>query len=156
MTGPLRRVDDEALMAELTELLAPVTEPPPSVLAALRELFTWRTVDAELAAMVYDSLLDAAPARTRAAAQPRILVFEAGGLTIEVEVDARPSGRRLLGQLVPGQAAELELRCDGDPIAATADELGRFTMPLPAASQRVSLRCRLRDGTEVETAVTVI
>ena len=149
---------DDLLLDELATLLGPQHEPPPEVLHAAREVFTWRTVDAELAALTYDSLLDEAPVGVRAAAQPRILTFEAEGLTIEVELDATPSGRRLLGQLVPAQAADLELLADGQVVATcVADELGRFVVTLPPApSRRVVLRCRLADGTVVVSEYATI
>lgn len=148
--------DDAALLAELDALLLARSEPPAHVLHAARESFTWRTVDAEIADLTYDTLLDDVTT-TRAADQPRILTFEANGLTIEVELDASARGRRLLGQLVPGQPAELELRSDGAVIGtATADELGRFVLALPDAPQRVSLWCRLPDGERVESASAVL
>jgi hypothetical protein len=149
--------DDDALLDELATLLGPSNEPPPEVLHAAREVFTWRTVDAEIAALTYDSLLDDAPVGVRAAAQPRILTFEAGGLTIEVEVDATPSGRRLLGQLVPAQAAELELLGDGEVLAAASvDAMGRFSVALPRQRCRVTLRCRTPCGMTVESASAVV
>ncbi|MBC8090855.1 MAG: hypothetical protein H7Y15_02735 [Pseudonocardia sp.] len=146
--------EDSALLAELSALL--VREPPADVLYAARESFTWRTVGAEIAALQYDSLLDDT-VTTRAGGQPRILTFEVHRLTIEVELDTTPSGRRLLGQLVPAQAAELELR-SGDRVLATgtADELGRFIVALPTATGRVTLRCLLSDGTTVETASATV
>jgi hypothetical protein len=148
---------DEALLAELAQALTPLTTPPPEVVEAGRQSFTWRTIDAELAALVYDSLLDDEPATARSAPGPRFLTFESGELTIEVEVDPAPAGRRLLGQIVPPQAAELELRPGtGAPVSATADALGRFTIPLPQAVQRVGLRVRLADGTEIELPSTLV
>lgn len=149
MTGPS---DDDLLLSELGELLVGHAGPPREVVDAAVELFTWRSVDAELAALAFDSLLDNGPALARAAAQPRIITFEAAGLTIEAEVDAGPAGRRLLGQLVPAQPAELELRTQGDPILGQADDHGRFVIALPACRQRVSLRCRLGDDTVVDAA----
>jgi hypothetical protein len=148
MTGP----SDDALLADLARLLRPRTEPPAEVVDAAKELFTWRTIDAELAALTYDSLLEGEAAGARASAQPRILTFEADGLTVEVEVDSGPGGRRLLGQLVPAQAAELELRSAGEPVHGSADELGRFVIALPPTRQRVSLRCRTAGGATVDTA----
>jgi hypothetical protein len=148
---------DRALLDELAALLRGQNEPPPEVLHAARETFTWRTVDAEIAALAYDSLLDDAPSTVRAAAQPRILTFEADGLTIEVELDATASGRRLLGQLIPAQAADLELRSGEDVLASCAsDDFGRFAISLPARGRRVSVRCRLADGRTVESASAVI
>ncbi|WP_300012452.1 hypothetical protein [Pseudonocardia sp.] len=144
---------DRALLDELAALLRGRNEPPPEVLDAAREVFTWRTVDAEIAALTYDSLLDDVAVAVRAAAQPRILTFESDGLTVEVELDATPSGRRLLGQLIPAQAAELELRSAETVVGSSvADDLGRFAVPVPSGTARVWLRCRLADGTVVETA----
>ena len=148
--------EDPVLLAALSALLARHNEPPADVLYAARESFTWRTVDAEIAALHYDSMLDDT-VTTRAGDQPRILTFEVSRLTIEVELDTTPSGRRLLGQLVPAQAAALELR-GGDTVLATgtADELGRFVVTLPTRDSHVSLRCLLADGTAVETASVVM
>ncbi len=150
--------DDAALLGELAAVLGPQHEPPPEVLHAAREVFTWRTVDAEIADLTYDSLLDDAPATVRATAQPRILTFEIAALTIEVEVDASQSGRRLLGQLVPAQEAGLELLgVDGEVLSTgAADAMGRFSVALPRERCRVTLRCRLADGTTVESASAVI
>lgn len=148
--------EDDLLIGELARVLRSRTEPPPEVVATARELFTWRTIDAELAELTYDSLLDDTPTLARSAGQPRIMTFEAGSVTIEVEVDTAPGRRRLLGQLVPAQEAELMLR-DGDPsIVGRADAMGRFILPLPGRPVRMSLRCRLADGTTVETATAVL
>lgn len=149
--------DDDVLLDELATLLGPQHEPPPEVLHAAREVFTWRTVDAEIAALTYDSLLDDAQAMVRAAGQPRILAFEIAALTIEVEVDASPSGRRLLGHLVPAQAAELQLRSDHEVVGTgSVDDYGRFVMDLPDSPCRLSLRCLLAGGVSVESASAVI
>lgn len=151
-TGP----HDDDLLDGLAGLLAPRTEPPPEVLYAAREVFTWRTVDAEIAALAYDSLLDDA-ATTRATAPPRLLSFETADRTIELELDTGPSGRRLLGQLDPAGEAELELRAGGEVLAAArSDALGRFVLPLPEQAARVSVRCRPDGGPAVESAPTVV
>ncbi len=146
--------DDETLLGELGRLLGRVAGPPSEVVTASRGLFTWRTVDAELAELVHDSLVEAA-AGTRAGAQPRILTFETDGLTVEVEVDETPGARRLLGQLVPAEAAELELRSVGEPVRGRADEMGRFVLALPAQHTRASLRC-VRPGGAVDTAWVIL
>ncbi|MBW0113936.1 hypothetical protein [Pseudonocardia abyssalis] len=149
--------DDTALLDELAALLGPQHEPPPEVLHAARATFTWRTVDAEIAALTYDSLLDDAPVGVRASAQPRILTFEAGALTIEVELVTAPAGRRMLGQLVPAQEAELELLGDGEVLfTGSADALGRFSVQLTREPRRVTLRCRTAAGATAESASTVL
>lgn len=150
--------DDDALLHELGQVLRRLTEPPAEVLAAARGLYDLRELDAELAALTYDSMLDDASTGTRATGGPRILTFVAGELTIEVEVDPSPWARRLLGQLVPAQAAELELRtADGTSLtAATADEWGRFVLGLPSDRQAVRLRVTTTVGEAVDTAPTAI
>jgi len=45
-------MDDELLLDCLARALDDTDGPPPSVEAAARELLTWRTVDAELAALL--------------------------------------------------------------------------------------------------------
>ncbi|MCO1661101.1 hypothetical protein [Pseudonocardia humida] len=151
----LTDLDDDALLAELARVLERVSAPPPEVVEAAKGLFTWRTVDAELAELTHDSLIAQRELGVRAAGQPRILTFEAGGMTVEVEVDDVPGARRLIGQLTPPGRADLELRSADDTvvgsIVGSADELGRFVLDLPAGKQRSSLR--IRRGAEVtETA----
>lgn len=142
--------DDAALLDELAALLGPQHEPPPEVLHAAREAFTWRTVDAEIAALTFDSLLDDEPAGVRSAATAtRTLTFESDRATVEVEVEGRDSGRRLVGQLVPPQTAELELTVDGVVARAAADDLGRFVLPLPADPRLARLLVLLTDGTRI-------
>ena len=146
--------DDAVLLAELGRLLRTLDGPPPEVVQAGKELYAWRTVDAELAELVYDSLLDDGPALVRSAGEPRILSFRAGRLTIEVEVDERAEGRRLVGQLVPPQVADLELRTGtGEAVAGTrTDAVGGFVLDLPRLSGPLVVRCRLDDGSLVDSS----
>ncbi len=145
--------EDALLLDELAVLLAADHEPPPDVLHAARESFIWRTVDAELAELTHDSLIDHAAAGIRSAGGPRILTFEAAVSTIELEIDETPGGRRLIGQLVPPGPAELELHlADGSPgTRSSADELGRFVIALAARPVQARLRVSLPDGSAVES-----
>lgn len=99
-----------------------------------------RSVDDEPAALVYDSNLDAdLLAAVRAGGRNvRQLTFEARYLVLEMEVS---STGRLVGQVVPPQAALVELRHRGGTTPLEADELGCFHVPaLPEGP--VSFRCR--------------
>jgi hypothetical protein len=146
-------LSDDELLAELAGVLTTVSGPPPEVVSAARDLFTWRTVDAELAELAHDSLVDAAGAGVRAIGQPRILTFETDGLTIEVEVDETPGARRLIGQLTPPGPGSLELRTSpGAPVRGEADELGRFVLGLPPGRLLSSLRVEPATGPVAETA----
>jgi len=150
--------DDDALLAALAGALEPDLDPPAGVLDAARASFTWRTIDAELAALTHDSLLDDERSGVRSADEPRILTFETDGVTIELEVDRTPGARRLIGQVVPPQAADLALIVDGAPTGTSthADEWGRFTLPLPDGEVRIALDVRLADGTAVRSSTVSV
>lgn len=142
---------DDILLDELRALAREHDPVPQRVLDAARGSYTWRTIDAELAALVYDSALDAeALAAVRSADTVRLLTFETDELAIELEVTAVEERRRLQGQLVPPGPGFVELRHGGGTLELEADELGRFSAEVDAGP--ISLRCRReRDGAVVET-----
>src|SRR3954470_17810269 len=115
MSEDINRGDAEVL-AELRSVIDQVDAVPADVVAAAKASFTWRTVDAELAQLAeltFDSLVDEdAGVLVRGGEQPRLLTFGAAGVEIEVEATATASGRsfRLLGQVVPPAAGQLEVR----------------------------------------------
>lgn len=143
--------DDERLLAELRRLATVLDPVPPDALAAARSAIAWRTMDAELAELTGDPV--AGPrlaAGVRGAPAPALLSFEAGDFAVEVEVEVADGGeRRLLGQVVPPAAGDVEVRHGGEPVAVDVDALGRFSAPGIAAGP-VSLRCRV-GGRVVET-----
>jgi len=99
-----------------------------------------RSVDDEPAALVYDSDLDADMfAAVRASTtSARQLTFKARDLELEMELSG---AGRLVGQVVPPQAAEVEVRHRGGTIGLETDELGFFHLgALPPGP--VSFRCR--------------
>jgi|GEM_PF-317277 len=108
--GPYDEAVNHELLAELAAVMRPRLEPPPQVLDAARQSFTWRTVDAELATLTHDSLIDAGPVLARSSASPRILTFEVAAVQIEMEVEAATSGHRLLGQITPPAEVDVALR----------------------------------------------
>lgn len=133
---------DESLLAELREVVNRVDPVPAESVAAARAGFVWRTIDAELAQLTHDSVLDAdRMALVRGVGAPDLVTFEAPGLTVEVETVAAAGGLRLLGQLVPAQAGRVEIRHAGGSTEVEADDMGRFAADgLPPGP--VSLRCR--------------
>ncbi len=145
----------ERLWQELGVVIAHASPVPPEVIQGGRDSFTWRTIDAELAALAHDSDADdPAGALVRAADTPRMLTFEAPGLTVEVEVVVVGSRRRLIGQLDPPQRASVTVRRhQGSSVTVEADALGRFrTEDLPAGLS--SLRCHLAGTEEAASVVT--
>lgn len=140
--------DDEQLYTELGEALRTADAVPGRFVEAGKAAFAWRTVDAELAQLSYDSAVDGVPAGTRAEpAALRSLTFAASGLTIEVEL----TEDALLGQVVPPQPGSVELRQkDGSTMTVPVDEVGWFVVrPLPTGLFR--LLVRTADGRAVLT-----
>ncbi len=147
---------DEQLLDRLRGVLARVDPVPAVVVESARDSYGWRTLDAELARLVADSLLATASVRGSAA---RLLTYHAGDLTIEVEVTEIAGRLRVLGQVVPPQAARV-LAEPGTPgghsTEVSADPLGRFTFSdLPPGPTR--FRCaREGDAPPVQTEWTVL
>lgn len=145
---------NEHELDQLTERLRVVgnrVDPVPAAVAvAARAAFGWRLIDAELAELTYDSVVDdAALVGVRGRGGPRQLTFEAPGLTVEVEV-GDDAGPRLVGQLVPAHPGTVEVRHEGGSLTVAVDDLGRFaTDRLPAG--RLSLRCTADAAAPVET-----
>lgn len=146
--------DDEQLLAALGEALR--TGPVPAeLIEAGKRAFLFYDLDAQVAALVYDSALDQqpAPAGMRAEAEPaalRALRFAGTGLTIEVEIGEDA----IFGQLLPPQAGTVQVQAaggeHGEDLVVPVDDTGGFVIrPLPAAPFR--LRCHAAGGTVVLT-----
>lgn len=146
--------EDERLLAELGDAVRAAAQVPERFVAAGKAAFAWRTVDAELAELGYDSATttETAPVGVRAEqAALRALSFVARELTIEVEVTADA----LLGQVVPPTPGEVQLQGAGG-VAGTAqvDEVGWFSLPVPSGMFR--LQVRTTDGRSVVTQWTTL
>lgn len=128
MNDPTWIHSDDDLLRELRG--AGSADPvPPGSEAAARSSFAWRTMDAELAELVHDSALeDERLAGVRGGTGPRLLTFEVGDITVEVEAKVVGSGRRLVGQVVPAQAGTVEARHRGGTVTVAADDLGCFSV----------------------------
>lgn len=136
----------DALLGELQGLLARADPMPPQLLEQVRRSFCWRTIDAELAELSFDSLVDQAPelaVRSQATLEPRMLGFGAvvhgEDLSIEVEVSSEADGCALVGQIFPAGARAVEVQAgDGGSAEVPIDELGRFLIePVPCGPVRL-------------------
>ncbi len=133
--------EDTELEEELRRAVARFDPVPGELLQAAIEAFTWRTIDAELAELVFDSLIDQDEmSLVRGPQERRLLSFETGGQTIDLEVTSTSSSRGLVGQLTPARQASVEIRVGASVIAVDADELGRFRAETVPAGP-MSLRC---------------
>jgi hypothetical protein len=142
---------DDELTDELRRLAARLDPVPPELLDAAAGAFTWRDIDAELAELVFDSLLDTDEASlVRGAPERRLVSFTGGGLTIDVEVTSAGPERTVMGQIVPPQRGVVDIRRRQETVSIEADELGRFRSgPLPPGP--LSLRLRPAGGAPVVT-----
>lgn len=123
---------------------------PARLLEAARGSFAWRTIDAELAELAYDSAADEAAAFVRTSGGRRLLTFDAPEVSVELEVLAEG---RLEGQLVPPRRATIEIHHSGGTVTVEADDLGRFTAE-GLEHGPVSLVCRLHDKAGAAQIVT--
>lgn len=117
-------LDDDALMVALGRALGPNPPAPPGVIADAVAAYTWRTIDAELAELAYDSA--SAVSGTRGpAGSAREVTFRSGDVEIEVLV-AGGADAHLEGQLIPPVADTIELAGLHGAETAAVDEFGRF------------------------------
>jgi hypothetical protein len=135
--------DEEDLLEQLRAAVRRAGAPTPTMIAAGEAAFSWRTVDAELAALTHDSLAEESVLVRGGDAGPRSLVFE--GRRLSVELDEAEEG--LVGQLLPPASGEVFLLGPGGEELAHAeiDELGCFCFQSSAAGP-VRLRCRTGSG----------
>jgi hypothetical protein len=105
------------------------------------DAYTLRTLGAELAELVFDSV-DHEAELVRGGDQPRLLTFRSGALTIDVEVIGTGRDRRVVGQLVPAQPARIDIRGTQRTVPVDVDDLGRFAAAVPGRGP-LSLRCEL-------------
>ncbi|MGC0328317.1 hypothetical protein RKD23_001307 [Streptomyces sp. SAI-170] len=135
-TGPL---EEELRRA------AAVLDPVPAELRRVAvEAYFLHDLDAQIAELTFDSLVDAIPVRG-VADPPRMLTFRAGELTVDVEV----SGEGLMGQVLPPQPAGIEVLGGVQPAAPTAlaaDDMGRFASDTTPSGP---FALRLRAGGQV-------
>jgi hypothetical protein len=140
----------DALLNELGALLSRLDPLPPDVVDQARQLYSWRSIDAELADLSFDSLLDretalAVRSMGESVFEPRMLGFSAlvdgEDLAIEVEVTSADGECTMLGQLSPPGATTIRVQAGGgETLEALVDELGRFLVrPLPHGPVRLQV-----------------
>jgi hypothetical protein len=140
--------DDDALLAALGEAVQAEREVPDDFIEAGKAAFTWHSIDAELAALTFDSAAPAAVAAVRAEeASPRFLTFTSADLTIELEIGADA----IIGQIVPPQAGHADAcPARGAVVTAPIDDIGCFIIrPRPTSPFR--LHCHVDSGVSALT-----
>lgn len=125
------RITDEALADDaledlLTGVLQQVETVPATALAKAYQASQLRTLNKELAALVYDSEREGDLVLTRGAeGQARLLSFANDHLSLDLTL--LPDGVSLVGELSPSDAGALEIeQDDGATVEVAVDEWGRF------------------------------
>ena len=149
---------DEVLLSELRSMVGRVDPLPPRLEAAARAALSWRTIDAELAELTHDTLLDDdLLAAVRSGDTPRLLTFEGEGVSAEVEALQVGERRRLAGQLVPPQPGEVEVIHSGGEVRVEANEVGCFVAEdLLSGPIRLRYRTGGSEGRIFETPWVVV
>ncbi|MEV6415087.1 hypothetical protein [Kribbella sp. NPDC051718] len=142
--------DDDQLFEALGDALTSAGEVPPGFVEAGKAVFAWRTIDAELAALTYDSAWDTGEVLvTRAAesASLRRLTFATESLSIELEL----TPDELIGQVSPPQGGTVQLTAGSDDLGtAPVDDLGFFVVR-PVPRHPFQVLCRTDSGVTVLT-----
>lgn len=143
--------DDDALLALLGQALAESQHPDTEALTAgALAAFSFRTMDQELASLVYDSMLEPdLIGAERSLDAARTIVFESDEVSLQIEI--RAAG--MIGQVVPpGKATVTAEDPDGNRTEVVTDDLGCFTLDRPG---RGPMRLYIRTaGTSVVTRWT--
>lgn len=142
--------NDDELFEALGRALRARQEVPSSFVEAGKAAFAWHNIDAELAALTYDSSLDERLRETVTRAEPaslRALTFTSPQLSIELEI----TPDSLVGQVVPPQPGEVELHVPGGTNRTVpVDDVGSFVIR-SVSSRSFRLHCRTVTGTSVLT-----
>lgn len=146
-------MNDDQLLNELGRALEAGDSLPEAVVTSAKESYTWRSIDSELAELVFDSSVDELIG-VRGAETTRQVTFRAPGVEIEVMVVAEHA-RRVVGQLVPPQQATIELRSGENVREQGSDSLGRFSFD-DVEPGLFQIAVSTADGHSVVTEWTVV
>src|SRR4051794_36471791 len=149
--GATDHISDDEHLSALGRALEQRESGPDEVVAAAKTSLSWRTIDAELATLTFDSVADdEALAGVRSGGGgggggPRALTFEHGDVIVELEVTERGGRRTLIGHVAPAPLDSVEVHQAGqaEPLRQDADPLVRFRVADLAAGP-FRLLCRFR------------
>jgi hypothetical protein len=130
-------VTDDELQELLGRALRAAEPVPDKVVSGARAAWTWRTIDEELAELVFDSATELTGVRSEDTA--RQLTFRAPGVEIEVMV-VDDGARRIVGQLIPPSECTVQLTTEDAVQDSRTDRLGRFTFDrVPPGPVRITV-----------------
>lgn len=141
----------DALLARLRAVLDDVDPVPAPLLAGAKALFGLRRLDEELAELVRDSADDSSRLlAVRGEGDVRLISFETGPVTVELQVTERGSIRDLVAQVTGTAVVEAEVETGGGRRLVPVEDC-LFTLDgIPAGLLR--LRLRTRAGRDLVTS----
>ncbi|HEX8861761.1 MAG TPA: hypothetical protein VGC06_22195 [Actinomycetes bacterium] len=136
--------DDDRLLEALGEALR-VGPVPENLVEAAKRAYAAHDIDAQFAALIYDSAEHDQAELVATRSEPaslRAMSFSSGGLTIEIEI----TDDAILGQLLPPGAGVVNVQlAKGEGVTVPVDDAGGFMVrPIPSSSFR--LHCRTIAG----------
>jgi hypothetical protein len=149
--------DDEALLERLRAIVADVDPVPELVLDTARAAFALRRLDAELAELVrdsYDSPVGAYAVRAAGLTEVRMLSFEVGPLSVELQVTQRSGTLHLVAHVVGVELAGAWLETDTSVRELETDDGLLMVEGLQAG--RIRFRLSTVDGHSYHTSWVLI
>ncbi len=149
--------ENDELLGESSRAEQPADpQQPPQVDAAIAA-FTFRTIDAELAQVTFDSAAPGAEPAVPSGATARMVTFETGTLTIELEIIPQDGTINLIGQILPPAVVQVDVRQVDLVSTGSTDGLGRFALvlPIPGPFQLSLPYAGLRGGAAVTEWISV-
>lgn len=144
-------VDDAALLAQLLATLDEADPVPTLVTEAARAAFGLRRLDAELAELVRDSADDRAGLiAVRGAGSVRLISFETGPVTVELQVTEHGAERDLVAQVSGTDVAAAEVETPGRRHPTVRDDSVLSVDGVPAGLLRLHLHTA--DGRDLVTS----
>ena len=126
--------DDEILLDVLAQALEGADPVPAAAVAAAKAVARLQEVDAELATMVADTVLDADVVLFRqdvtmkavGGATDRLVSFATPGL--EVDLELQGDGLTVIGALTPAVTVDVDVETAEGTTSTRSDDLGRFRL----------------------------
>lgn len=147
------QVRESELIAALRKGLGQSDPVPSDVAEFAKASYTWRSIEAELAELEYDSAEEVLPSGVRSSATARMISFQVGQWMLDIEYDE--SSGRLMGAISPGAAYAIDLHSPGALFTTESDEVGRFTAE-GISSGPLSMVLRFHDGGVIKTQWVVL
>lgn len=141
---------DDELMASLRRIADDVDAAPELVTESARAAFSTRHLDDELAELLHDSELVSSHGVRDAQPGPRLLSFEVGDVSLEIQLE-EVQGQLAVRGIAVGTVGEAEIETTtSGPRTAPIDDKGWFRVDgLP--SEPLRIRVHGADGTSVTT-----